>query len=75
MTLSYWYFISNRATRQCVDLVADSPEAACREIRWQQGDCVVIMVGEMANGEGAARAGIPRQTPVALPDPKRHQLR
>jgi hypothetical protein len=75
MTVSYWYFISNRETRQCIDLVADSPEAACREIGWRQSDCVVIAVGKMANGNGGARPGILPEAPAASPAPKRHQSR
>jgi len=74
--MHYWYFISNRTTRQCVDLVADSPEAACREIGWRPDDCVVIAVGEMANGSGGAPPKIPAAgSTVVRSDPKRHPLR
>jgi hypothetical protein len=43
----YWYFISNKATQQCIDLVAESPEAARSQVGWQHADCVIITVGEM----------------------------
>jgi hypothetical protein len=52
----YWFFISNRSTRQCIDVVAES---ACLQAGWRPADCVVITVGEMrqANGE-APPAGV-----------------
>jgi len=70
-----WYFISNRATRQCIDLIAGSPEAACGEVGWELDDCVVIAVGEIAHGDAGARAGIPPQPSPALLDPKRQHSR
>lgn len=48
----YWYFISNKATQQCIDLVADSPETARSQLGWQHADCVIITVGEMQAAAG-----------------------
>lgn len=59
----YWYFISNRETQQCIDLVADSPEAACRDVGWQQADCVVITVGEMHDVDAEPPPEAPLLTP------------
>ncbi len=74
MSLRYWYFISNRATHQCIDLVSDSPEGACREIGWQQGNCVVITVGKVVK-DPAMLPAIPPQARPASPDAKRQQIR
>ena len=53
----YWFFISNRSTRQCIDVVAETAEGACMEVGWQPGECVVITVGEMQRANGRASHG------------------
>jgi hypothetical protein len=45
-TQGNWYFVGNGATGQCVDVVARSKEAACRNVGWVRRDCVVIRVGQ-----------------------------
>jgi len=49
----YWYFISNRLTRQCLDVVSSSPESACLEVGWELADCAVITVGQVLGSEHA----------------------
>ena len=48
----YWFFISNRSTRQCIDVVAETADSACGQVGWQVAECVVITVGEMHRTSG-----------------------
>jgi hypothetical protein len=71
----YWFFISNRSTRQCIDVVAETAEAACGQVGWELTECVVITVGEMRIAEsriihGCAPAAFP-SLQRTLPQPRR----
>lgn len=47
----YWYFITNQRTGTSVDVVAESGEAACRNLGWPLDKCAILQVGEVRGSD------------------------
>ena len=59
----YWYFIRNEPFCRSIDIVAPSPEAACGDLCWSMGECVVVRVGEVYDSKHP-----PERREVELPE-------
>ena len=65
----YWFFISNRSTRQCIDVVAETADSACGQAGWQLAECVVITVGEMQQANDPDPSRLPSWQRPPLTEP------